>query len=177
MQEHYLKDLRLKGGHIHETSFIAWNAHVSGNVELAENTSVWFSATVRADMAAIKIGKNSNIQDNAVVHVDEHIPCIIGENVTVGHGAILHSCTVENGCTVGMGAIILNEAHIGKNSMVGAGALVTPGKSFPAGSLIIGSPAKAVRDLRPEEIEAMKKNCENYVTHAREEKKREEDKR
>lgn len=172
MQEHYLKD-----AHIHKSAFIAWNAHVSGDAELAEYTSVWFSATVRADMAPIKIGKNSNIQDNAVVHVDENIPCIIGENVTVGHGAILHSCTVENGCTVGMGAIILNGAHIGENSMVGAGALVTPGKSFPAGSLIIGSPAKAVRDLRPEEIEAMKKNCENYVIHARKEKERAEDMR
>ena len=172
MQEHYLKDV-----HIHKSAFIAWNAHVSGDAELAEHTSVWFSATVRADMAPIKIGKNSNIQDNAVVHVDENIPCIIGENVTVGHGAILHSCTVENGCTVGMGAIVLNGAHIGENSMVGAGALVTPGKSFPAGSLIIGSPAKAVRDLRSEEIEAMKKNCENYVIHARKEKERAEDMR
>ena len=146
MQEHYLKD-----AHIHESAFIAWNAHVSGDAELVEHTSVWFSATVRADMAPIKIGKNSNIQDNAVVHVDENIPCIIGENVTVGHGAILHSCTIENGCTVGMGAIILNGAHIGENSMV--------------------------RDLRPEEIEAMKKNSENYVIHARKEKERAEDMR
>jgi len=175
MQENYLKSCRQQGGSIDESVFIAWNAHVSGNAELAENTSVWFSATVRADMAPIKIGKNSNIQDNAVIHVDENIPCIIGENVTVGHGAILHSCTVENGCTVGMGAIVLNEAHIGENSMVGAGALVTPGKSFPPGSLIIGSPAKVVRDLRPEEIEGMKKNCENYVIHAREEKERAKD--
>ena len=130
---------------IAKSAFIAWNAHVSGDAELAEHTSVWFSATVRADIAPIKIGKNSNIQDNAVVHVDENIPCIVGENVTVGHGAILHSCTIKNGSTIGMGAIVLNEAVIEENSMVGAGALVTQGKTFPAGSLILGSPAKAVR--------------------------------
>ena len=108
-----------------------------------------------------------------MIHVDEGMPCIIGENVTVGHAAVLHSCTVENGCTIGMGAIVLNEAHIGENSMVAAGALVTQGKSFPAGSLILGSPAKAVRSLSAEEITAMKKNCENYVRHAREEKQKE----
>ena len=157
---------------IAKSAFIAWNAHVSGDAELAEHTSVWFSATVRADIAPIKIGKNSNIQDNAVVHVDENIPCLVGENVTVGHGAILHSCTVKNGSTIGMGAIVLNEAVIEENSMVGAGALVTQGKTFPAGSLILGSPAKAVRSLTDEEIEAMKKNTENYVRHAEEEKER-----
>ncbi len=167
-----MKNNYTKEAHIDESAFIAWNAHVSGDAELAENTSVWFSATVRADIAPIKIGKNSNIQDNAVIHVDEGMPCIIGENVTVGHAAVLHSCTVENGCTIGMGAIVLNEAHIGENSMVAAGALVTQGKSFPAGSLILGSPAKAVRSLSAEEIMAMRKNCENYVRHAREEKQK-----
>ncbi|WP_314847437.1 gamma carbonic anhydrase family protein [Treponema lecithinolyticum] len=148
--------------------FIAWNAEVCGAAELAENASVWFSATVRADIAPIRIGKGSNIQDNAVVHVDENLPCTIGENVTVGHNAILHSCTVRDGCTIGMGAIVLNNADIGENSMVGAGALVTQGKNFPAGSLILGSPAKLIRSLTAEEIEAMKKNCENYIRHAQE---------
>ena len=149
---------------IDPTAFIAWNAEVAGDVVIGKNVSVWFSATIRADIAAISIGDNSNIQDNAVIHIENNIPCIVEDNVTVGHNAILHSCTIKEGSTVGMGAIVLNNAVIGKNCMVGAGALVTQGKIFPDNSLILGSPAKFIREMTTEEIEAMKKNTAQYVT-------------
>lgn len=148
---------------IADSVFVAWNAHVAGDVEIGADCSVWYSATVRADIAKISIGERSNIQDAAVVHVDTDLPCIIGNDVTVGHGAILHSCTVEDGCTIGMGAIILNNVKIGKDSMVGAGALITQGKEFPPRSMILGSPAKAVRELNDAEVEAMHKNSAHYV--------------
>lgn len=148
---------------IDSSAFIAWNAEVAGDVIIAENASIWFSATIRADIAEVSIGKNSNIQDNAVIHVDENMPCVVGDNVTVGHNAILHSCTVKEGSTIGMGAIVLNNAVIGKNCMVGAGALVTQGKEFPDNSLIVGSPAKAIRTLSEEDILSMKKNTDHYV--------------
>ncbi|MFI3257408.1 MAG: gamma carbonic anhydrase family protein [Spirochaetales bacterium] len=155
---------------IHQTAFIAWNAEVAGDAELGENVSVWFSATLRADIAPIKIGKNSNIQDNAVIHVDNDVPCIVEDNVTVGHGVILHSCTVKEGASIGMGAIVLNGAVIGKNCIVGAHALVTKGKIFDDNMLIMGSPAKAVRSLTTEEIAAVQKNTEEYVLHGQEAK-------
>ena len=102
------------------------------------------------------------------MHVDDDKACVLGDYVTIGHGAIVHASTIEDNVLVGMGAIVLNNADIGENSMVGAGSLVTQGKSFPAGSLILGSPAKLIRSLTAEEIEAMKKNCENYIRHAQE---------
>ncbi len=157
---HSIKD---KTPLIHDTTFVAWNAEVAGDVTIDENVSVWFSATIRADIAPIKIGKNSNVQDNAVIHLDTDIPCIVEDNVTIGHGAILHSCTVKEGSTIGMGAIVLNNAVIGKNCIVGAGALVTQGKEFPDNSLIVGSPAKAVRTLTDEDLQASHKNTKNYV--------------
>ncbi len=148
---------------IHESAFVAWNAEIAGDVEIEENVSIWFSATIRADIAPIKIGKNSNLQDNAVIHLDTDIPCIVEDNVTIGHGAILHSCTVKEGSTIGMGAIVLNNAVIGKNCVVGAGALVTQGKVFPDNSLIVGSPAKAIKTLSNEDLEPAHKNTANYV--------------
>lgn len=160
---HAIKNLIPK---IHPSVFTAWNAEIAGDVDLAENSSVWFSATIRADIAPIKIGKGSNIQDNAVVHVDTNIPCIIEDNVTVGHGVILHSCTVGEGSTIGMGTIVLNNVVIGKNCMVGAGSLITQGKTFPDNSLIMGSPAKLIRPVTAEEITAMNKNAQNYVHRA-----------
>ncbi len=148
---------------IHNSAFIAWNAEVAGDVEIGENVSIWFSATIRADIAPVKIGKNSNLQDNAVIHLDTDVPCIVEDNVTIGHGAILHSCTIKEGSTIGMGAIVLNNAIIGKNCIVGAGALVTQGKEFPDNSLIVGSPAKAIRTLTDEDLQSSHENTKNYV--------------
>lgn len=148
--------------------FIAWNAEVAGDVELGAGVSVWFSATVRGDIAPISIGDRSNVQDGAVVHVDTGIPCRIGADVTVGHGAILHSCVVGDGALIGMGAIVLNGAEIGSGCVVGAGALVTQGKKFPPRTLILGSPAKAVRELSDEDVAANLRNAAHYVEGGRE---------
>ena len=143
--------------------FVAWNAEVAGSVTLAADTSVWFSATLRGDIEPITVGRGSNVQDGAVLHVDFGLPCVVGEGVTIGHRAILHGCTVGDDCLIGMGAVILSGAVIGKESVVGAGALVTEGKSFPPRSLIIGSPAKAVRTLDDAAIEKVRENGRVYV--------------
>ena len=142
--------------------FIAWNAEVAGSVTLAEDTSVWFSATLRGDIAPIIVGRGSNVQDGATLHVDFDLPCVVGERVTIGHQAILHGCKVGDDCLVGMGAVVLSGAVIGKESVVGAGALVTEGKSFPPRSLIIGSPAKAVRTLDDAAIQRVRENGKVY---------------
>lgn len=138
-------------------------AKVIGDVTLGDHVGIWYNAVVRGDEAPISIGNRSNVQDNCVVHVSEGKPVKICENVSVGHGAIVHGCTIEDNVIIGMGAIILNGAHISKNSLVGAGALVTENKEFPEGSLIIGSPAKAVRQLSDEEIEGITGNADEYV--------------
>ena len=148
--------------------FIAWNAEVAGSVTLAEDTSVWFSATLRGDIEPITVGRGSNVQDGAVIHTDTDLPCVVGERVTIGHRAVLHGCQVGDDCLIGMGAIVLSGAVIGKESVVGAGALVTEGKSFPPRSLIIGSPAKAVRTLDDAAIEKVRRNGEAYVKLAAE---------
>ncbi len=148
--------------------FIAWNAEVCGEVSIAEDASVWYSATLRGDLAPISIGRGSNIQDGAVVHADIGVPTRIGEWVTVGHGAIVHGAAVGDRCIIGMGAILLNNAAIGADSVVGAGALVTEGKQFPPGSLILGAPAKAVRALSEEELNKIRLSAEHYIEAARE---------
>ena len=151
---------------VHESAFIAWNAEVEGGVELAEGSSVWYGATLRADVASIRIGARTNVQDGAVVHVDEGVDCVIGDEVTVGHGAIVHACTVGDRCLVGMGAIILDRAEIGEECIVGAGALVTQGKKFPPRSMILGSPAKAVRELSAEEVAGLGEHAAAYAALA-----------
>ena len=138
-------------------------AKVIGDVELSDNVSIWYNAVVRGDEAPISIGKNSNVQDNCVIHVSDGYPVEIGENVSVGHGAIIHGCSLEDNVLIGMGAIVLNGAKISRNCLVGAGALVTENKSFPEGSLIIGSPAKAVRELTEDEISGIQRNADTYV--------------
>ncbi len=148
---------------IDETSYIAESAVIIGQVSLESNTSVWPNVTLRGDMAAIKVGKNSNIQDNSVVHVNNGMETIIAENVTVGHGAILHACTIEDHALIGMGAIVLDQAVIGQYSLVAAGSLVPPRKVYPPKSLIMGNPAKVVRQLSDEEIADIEKNCQHYV--------------
>ena len=132
---------------INENAYVSESVDIIGDVKVEENVSIWFGARLRADMNKIVIGANSNIQENAVVHVDIESPVIIGKNVTIGHSAIIHGCNISNNVLVGMGSIILNNAKISKNSIVGAGALVTQGKEFEEGVLILGNPAKAVRKL------------------------------
>ncbi|MBN2859289.1 MAG: gamma carbonic anhydrase family protein [Sphaerochaetaceae bacterium] len=152
--------------HISESAYVAPSAVIIGEVSLADNTSLWPHVTVRGDMASITVGEGSNIQDNSVVHVNTDLPTSIGKNVTVGHGAIIHGCTIGDTCLIGMGAIILDGAVIGDESIVGAGSLVTPGKSFPSRSMIIGSPARVIRELSDEEVERIRDNGERYVLYA-----------
>jgi carbonic anhydrase/acetyltransferase-like protein (isoleucine patch superfamily) len=150
-----------------EAVFIAPSADIIGDVTLGKDSSVWYHATIRGDIASIHIGEDSNVQDNVVIHVSTALPTTIGNQVTIGHGAILHSCTIGDQCLIGMGAIILDKAVIAKNTMVAAGALVPPGKTYPPGSLLVGSPAKAIRELTEEEIADIILNAQHYVQEAR----------
>ncbi|MBU4535532.1 MAG: gamma carbonic anhydrase family protein [Euryarchaeota archaeon] len=147
---------------IHSSVRLFPGAHVQGKVEIDENSSVWYNAVVRGDIEPIKIGKYSNIQDNCVVHSSTDYPVKIGDYVSVGHAAVLHGCSIEENVLIGMNATVLNGAHIGKDSVVGAGAVVTEGKKFPAKSLIIGMPARLIKELNEEEIESIKKNALRY---------------
>ena len=143
--------------------YIAKGAVVLGDVTLGDQVSVWYNAVLRGDINRIVIGAGSNIQDNAVVHLSDDFPCILGRFVTVGHTAIVHACTVGDECLIGMGATILDGAEIGAQSIVGANALVTGGTKVPPGSLVLGSPAKVVRALTPEERAGLKYWAEKYV--------------
>jgi gamma-carbonic anhydrase len=145
--------------------YLAKTAVVLGDVTLGDHASVWYGAVLRGDINRIVVGANSNIQDNAVVHLADDFPCLIGEWVTVGHSAIIHACTVGDECLVGMGATILDGAEIGAQSIVGANALVTGGTKVPPGSLVLGSPAKVVRALKPEERAGLKWWAEKYVAN------------
>lgn len=143
--------------------FIAQGAALCGDVTLGDRVSVWYNAVIRGDMAPIEIGDETNIQECSVLHVSENMPLSLGRGVTVGHGAILHSCTVGDNTLIGMGAIVLDGAVIGKNCIIAAGALVTGGTIVPDGSLVMGSPAKVRREMTEEEIAANRKNAEEYV--------------
>jgi len=148
-------------------AWVAQDARVVGDVRLGRNASVWFGAVLRADNEPIAIGAGSNVQDSAVLHTDPGFPLTVGDNVSVGHQAMLHGCTIGDGSLIGIQAVILNGAKIGRNCLVGAGALVTEGKAFPDGSLIIGSPAKVARPLTPEQFEGLKRAADGYVEKAR----------
>jgi carbonic anhydrase/acetyltransferase-like protein (isoleucine patch superfamily) len=147
--------------------FIAWNAEIAGDVKLEAETSIWFSAVLRGDIAAIRLGRGSNVQDGAVLHVDFQVPTVVGEYVTIGHGAIIHGCTIGDRCIIGMGAIILSGAQIPSGCIVGAGALVTASRTYSEGSLIIGSPARVIRKLAAEEVEKIIQNAESYIKEGR----------
>ena len=149
------------------SAWVADSAQVMGNVELGEDTSIWFGAIVRGDTEVITIGRGSNIQDASVLHADIGKPLTVGENVTVGHQVMLHGCTIGDGSLIGIGAVILNGAKIGKGCIVGAGALVTEGKEFPDGSMIIGSPAKVVRELSTDQQNALRMSAMHYIENAR----------
>lgn len=150
-----------------EGAWVADNATVLGAVELAPNASVWFGAVVRGDTETIRIGKNSNIQDLSVLHADIGSPLTIGDNVTVGHQVMLHGCTVGDNSLIGIQAVVLNNARIGRNCIVGAGSVVTEGKEFPDNSLIIGSPARVVRTLDDAAAQKLRQSAEHYVDNAR----------
>ena len=143
--------------------YIAANTTVVGDVQLGNNVSIWYGAVLRGDSGKITIGDNSNVQDNCVLH-----ECVtLGAGCSVGHGAILHGCTVGDHCTIGMGAIVLDGAVIGDNCLVGAGAVVTGKMNAPAGSLILGNPAQVVKPLKPEQLESIRANAEHYVELAK----------
>ena len=152
---------------LHPSAWVADSATLIGDIELEEEASVWFGAIVRGDSALIRIGKRSNVQDGSVVHADPGMPTTIGEGVTVGHLVMLHGCTIGDGTLVGIGAVILNNVRIGRNCLVGAGALLTEGKEFPDGSLIVGSPAVAVRSLSAAQIERVNHAATHYVANAK----------
>ena len=152
---------------IADSAFIAESATLVGKVEIRDNASVWFNATLRGDNEPIVLGENSNIQEACVLHTDPGFPLTVGDNVTIGHQAMLHGCTIGEGSLIGIQAVILNGARIGKNCLVGAGALVTEGKIFPDNSLIIGSPAKVARELTEDDIARMRGNTANYVARGR----------
>ena len=151
--------------------WVAPNAVVIGDVSLKKNASVWFGSVLRGDNDPIILGENSNIQDNSVCHTDDGMPLTIGDNVTVGHKVILHSCTVGDNSLIGMGSTVLNKAKIGNNCLVGANALVTEGKEFPDNSLIVGSPAKVKRELTDMEKKIIELSALHYVENMKRYKK------
>jgi carbonic anhydrase/acetyltransferase-like protein (isoleucine patch superfamily) len=151
---------------IHPGAWVADNATVIGRVELGEGASVWYGCVLRGDNDWMVVGRRSNIQDGSVLHTDAGVPLAVGEGVTVGHQVMLHGCTVGDGSLIGIQSVLLNGCRIGRNSIVGAGSLVTEGKEFPDGALIVGSPAKVVRMLSPEQIQRLQRNAAHYVDNA-----------
>lgn len=151
---------------IHPTARVAENVTLLGDVTMEEHSSLWFGCIARGDVAPVVIGANSNIQDGCLLHNKTGVPTIIGKNVTAGHGAILHGCTIEDNCLIGMGAILLNNCVIGEGSIVAAGALVTERTVIPPGSMVMGSPGKVVRAVRPEERDYIESNAKKYALYA-----------
>ncbi len=158
----------MAGGGAGAPGFIAPTATVIGEVTLGEETGIWYGAVIRGDKDRIEIGAGSNIQDNAVVHTSRGFPARIGKEVSVGHGAILHGCTVHDRVLVGMGAIVMNGAVVGEDTIIAAGAVVTEGTVIPPGSVVMGVPAKVVKQASPEQKAGIRKNAESYIALARE---------
>jgi len=148
---------------LHPETFIAEDACVIGDVTLEQGVSVWPQAVLRGDNEPIRIGQHSNVQEGAVLHADPGFALTVGRGVTIGHQAMLHGCTIGDGALIGIQAVVLNGAVIGKNCLVGAGAIVTEGKVFPDNSLILGAPAKVVRELTPDAIASLQRNAVEYV--------------
>ncbi len=149
------------------TAFIGQGAVVVGDVTLGRESSVWFNATLRGDDTPITVGERSNIQEGAILHADPGFPTVLGDGVTVGHGAVVHGAKVGANSLIGIRAVLLNGVEVGENCLVGANSLLTPGKVFPANSLILGSPAKVVRPLTPAEMESIRATAERYVARSR----------
>ena len=159
--------IRSLGGHepvVGKDVFVAQNATVVGQVTLGEQASIWYGTVVRGDVGTIKVGARSNVQDNSVIHITGgFFDTAIGDDVTIGHRAIIHGCTIENNVLIGMGAIIMDGAHIEERVLVGAGALVPPGMRVPSGHLVVGSPAKVVRPLKEKELQLIEYSASHYV--------------
>ena len=150
-------------------AWVAPGASVIGDVVLGQDASVWYGSVLRGDVMHIRIGRDTNIQDGCVLHVHQKtLPCLVGDEVTVGHGVILHACTVKDRCLVGIGATVLDEAVIGEESIVAAGSLVTPGTVIPPRTLAMGRPAKVLRDLTPKDLAWIRESAANYVRYAAE---------
>ena len=156
------KKVVAKGDH-----WIADNAIVIGSVVLENDASIWFNCVVRADNDIVTIGEGSQLQEGCVIHVDPGHPCTLGKDVSIGHMVMLHGCTIGDGSLIGIGSVILNDARIGKNCLIGANTLITEGKEIPDGSMVMGSPGKVVRELRPEEIERINRIAKNYAARAK----------
>lgn len=152
---------------VHPQAWVAPNATLIGQVVLGEEASVFYSSVLRGDMNSIEVGPRSNIQDGCVVHVDDGYPVRIGANVSVGHRAVVHGCTVEDDCLIGMGSVVLNGARIGRGSIVAAGAVVPEGAEIPPGSLVAGVPGKVKRELSAEQIDGVVRNADIYVDLSR----------
>ncbi|MDI6026830.1 gamma carbonic anhydrase family protein [Corticibacterium sp. UT-5YL-CI-8] len=150
-----------------DSTWIAPDASVMGDIHIGRDVGIWFGAVLRGDNERISIGAGSNIQEHTMMHTDMGFPLTVGKDCTIGHRAILHGCTVGDNSLIGMGAIVLNGAKIGRNCLVGAGALVTEGKEFPDNSLIVGSPAKAIRTIDDATVKRLRKGAENYVHNQR----------
>ncbi|MFH1978657.1 MAG: gamma carbonic anhydrase family protein [Candidatus Aenigmatarchaeota archaeon] len=158
-----IKKFEGKKPDVHKDAFIAETASLVGDVSVGEQSSVWYSAVIRADQQSVKIGNRTSIQDNATIHVCPGHPTVIKDGVTVGHNVIVHGCTIESNCIIGMGAILLNGCKIGKNSVIGAGAVVMENAVIPPQSLAVGIPAKVIRKLTEQDIQKIKENAQEYV--------------
>lgn len=145
-----------------QAAFVSSRAVLTGAVSLGNDSSIWHNATLRGDIAPIRVGARTNIQDGAVLHVAEGLPCVVGDDVTVGHGAIVHGCAVGDRCLIGMGAILLNGVEIGEECIVGAGALVTEGKKIPPRSLVLGNPGKITRQVTDDEVRKIIESAATY---------------
>lgn len=149
---------------IHASAFVAKSAEVIGDVEIGEDSSIWFGSVVRGDVNYIRIGSRTNIQDLSVIHVSGGThPTVLGDEITVGHRVLLHGCTVDDRCLIGMGAILMDGVHVGEECLVGAGSLLTPGTIVPSRSLVIGSPARVKRELTQDEVEFLDRSWRNYT--------------
>lgn len=149
---------------VHETAWIAETAVLVGDVEIGEESSIWYGCVLRGDEMPVRIGKRTNVQDGSILHIEGgKFPCILGDDVSVGHGAIVHGCEVGNGALIAMGAIVLNNVKVGEGAVIGAGALVPENKEIPPGTLWVGTPAKFVRELREDERERFRKTPQVYA--------------
>ncbi|WP_392565597.1 gamma carbonic anhydrase family protein [Utexia brackfieldae] len=148
---------------VDKSAYVVDNAAIIGKVSLARKVTIWFGAVLRGDIASISIGENSNVQDNSTIHTDYGVPCTVGANVTVGHNVVLHSCNIDDNVIIGMGSTVLNNAKVAKNCIVGANSLVTHKSPYQEGVLLIGIPAKVIRELTQEEIAHIQQNADHYA--------------